>query len=1086
MTAYRCLELPGFDRRGGDVRLRSLIRGLRGRLWALLAVAVAVALSAAFAALVATAWSASLPTGARSDLATSADDDIVISKPLVSVQDDAATSQTVDQVVAQDAPGVFTVEHTVASESYTLPGSTATAPLETYAVAEPSVMAHARLTAGAWPSATTVAGPHGHEVPVAIPGVTAEQLGLRVGSELTVGRSPTDPGVDFLIVGEFRYLNTGPDQAALAWNTIGPGGITYSDPPAVTYGPLAVAPAALTDGTLVPGSGNWTLLPAAAPDLSVLQHAAQAVTADQRLAPWKSFQMTTPLTGELALVSARVTAGRAELLAAGLLCGLLAGLALGAAAGNLVARGAAQAALMRSRGAPAWKLAAVYLPDTILVLLAAALGVLVQAPLASSTLLRITSAAPVASIAGGALGRSPSPADWVAGLAVACAAVGTVLVRAARVATPSELAAAAGRQSAVSGLARTGADLALVVLAGAAVWQASNTGLVAVGTGGGAGVVLIVACAPALATAAGAALCGRLVALGARVGERAAGRARSLPTRLAVWELARTPLRYLLPALLSVAAVAGCGYAAAQHYSWQRSVHDQASFQVGADVAVSLAQPQTLAPAKPLAGAPGTLAATPIYTSTPAQGPMIVGLDSHSAPQTVNLRADQADRPLPALWSAITPAAEPGFALPGRPIAVGIEARLAIAGFAGSDVTMTVEDASGIAYQADLGNLPADGATHTLQAVLAPSPAGIDYPLRIINVTLNYQLPAAVNGGSFTVAAVTTRDAGQQTAAPVAGAAAAIASWTPAIDWNPAAEPLNATEPSVLQWKPEAGRGAVADFASGAGAGPGAATALAITAGTSGAPLPAIATQAFLTAADEKVGAVVDASVDQISIPLRIVAAVRAFPAVTGASGQALIVDLGELSDQAALNYDPLGPVMTWWLRTADGATPPVLPVAAVAQNATEVQAGLTDDPLAAVPQRVLTLGAVALVLLALLGLLISLLAAARAAAARDSVLSALGMTRPQRAALGVVLHTCVAAPAAVLGVGLGFALARLLVPVFVLSPEANRPQPPPVVLFAAPWSLAAAAVVTGCTALAALAGSAARRNPSAASRTGD
>jgi hypothetical protein len=1068
------------------VRLRSLLRGLRGRLWALLAVAVAVALSAAFAALVATAWSASLPTGARADLAASADDDIVISKPLVSVQDDTATTQTVDQAVAQDAPGVFTVEHTITSESYTLPGSTATAPLETYAVAEPSVMAHAQLTAGSWPSAATVAGPHGPEVPVAVPGVTAEQLGLRVGGSLTVGRSPTDPGVDFLVVGEFRYLGTGPDQAALAWNTIGPSGITYADSPAVTYGPLAVASAALTDGALVPGSGNWTLIPADAPSLGVLQHAVQAVATDQRLAPWKSFQMTTPLTGELALVSARVTAGRAELLAAGLLCGLLAGLALGAAAGNLVARGAAQAALMRSRGAPAWKLAAVYLPDTILVLLAAALGVLAQAPLAGSTWLRITSVTPGTSVVG-ALGRSPSPEDWAAGLAVACAAAGAVLLRAVRVPAPGELAAAAGRQSAVSNLARTGADLALVALAGAAVWQASNTGLVAAGTGGGTGVVLIVACAPALATAAGAALCGRLVALGARVGERAAGRARSLPARLAVWELARTPLRHLLPALLSVAAVAGCGYAAAQHDSWQRSVHDQAAFQVGADVSVSLAQPQALDPAAAPAGAPGTLAATPVYTSTPAQGPMIVGLDARSAPQTVDLRADQADRPLPALWSAITPAAEPGFALPGRPIALGIEARLAMPGLVGTGVTMTVEDASGIAYQVDLGDLPADAATHTLQAVLAPSATGIDYPLRIIGVALDYQLPAAVDGGSFTVAAVTARDGGQQTAAPVAGAAAAIASWTAAIDWNPAAESLNATEPAVVQWKAEAGHGAVADFSSGAGGGPGTATtALAITAGDSGEPLPAIATQAFLTAGDEKVGAVVDVDVGQISIPVRIVAAVRAFPAVTGASGQALIVDLGELSDQAALNYDPLGPVMTWWLRTADGATPPVLPVAAVAENAVQVQAGLVNDPLAAVPQRVLTLGAVALVLLALLGLLISLLAAARAAAARDSVLSALGMTRPQRAALGVVLHTCVAAPAAVLGVGLGFALAWLLVPVFVLSPEANRPQPPPIVLFAAPWSLAAAAIVTGCTALAALAGSAARRNPSAASRTGD
>jgi ABC-type antimicrobial peptide transport system permease subunit len=137
------------------------------------------------------------------------------------------------------------------------------------------------------------------------------------------------------------------------------------------------------------------------------------------------------------------------------------------------------------------------------------------------------------------------------------------------------------------------------------------------------------------------------------------------------------------------------------------------------------------------------------------------------------------------------------------------------------------------------------------------------------------------------------------------------------------------------------------------------------------------------------------------------------------------------------------------------------------------------------VPQRVLEIGAAALLLLALLGLLISLLAAAREATTRDTVLSALGMTWRQRATLACILHIAVTLPAGILGAGLGLLLSRLLVPVFVLSPQATEPQPPPVVLFAAGWPTAAAVVLVGLTALAAFAASARRRDPSATSRLG-
>jgi hypothetical protein len=1081
--------------------VRAQIRGLRARLYALSAVAVAVAAAAAAAALAVTAWSAALPLGARADLAGSPADYLVVSTGVVGPAGYAADTRTVEAAAARDAPGLFAIEQAATSEPYDLPDgangsaqASASTPGETapqtYVVAAPPVQAHARLSEGTWPGAATVAGALGPEVPVALPDTAAGLLGLRLGSTLTMTVAPHTPATTFVVVGVFRYLGAPRDRAALAWNQIGPAGAEFTtNPPGTLYGPLVAAPAAFTDGPVPYDTGFWTLTPIGAPGLSAVQKAVQAVTSDPNLTPALSYTTDAPATGEVAVLARRVTVARGELLAAAVLLGLLAGLALAAAVGNLIDRGAAQTALMRSRGAPAAKLAAVHLPDAALLFLAAALGTAAQGPLIGRALLRVPPLTPT----GGGAGLGLPAADWLAGLCVACVAAGFLLLRAARAAPPAQVAAATGRQSAASGLARAGADLALTGLAAVALIQAANTGLTATGTDGGSGVVLIVACAPALATAAGAALCGRLVGIAARLSERFAGRARALPSRLAAWELARTPQRHLIAALLSVAAVAGCGYAAAEHTSWERSAHDQAAFQVGADVAVDLGRPQPLAAGAALTRGQGIDASTPVFTSmlygsVPQQGPLVIGVDARTAAQTVDLRPDQADRPIPALWSAITPSAEPGLALPGRPTGLGVQARLT-GKLADPTVTLVVEDATGIAYSVPLGGLPADGAAHTLAAQIAPTGSAIAYPLRLIGVSLGYQLPALTPvGADFSLAALTARDAGSSAYTPVAGALDAVNAWTPGSTFS-AAGAGGLSPPTAATRRIAPGLGADTRFSSGQGlaqpAGAFTLTAPVLPGTATAAVLPGIATAAYLRANQETVGSEVTAEVDQTPVRVQIVAQVTTFPTLTAPGDQALIVDLGDLSDLAQLKGDPLAPVSLWWLHTAHGATPPVLPVAATATNTGQSAASLTGDPLAAVPQRVLTVGAAALVLLALLGLLISLLAAAREAAARDSVLSALGMTRSQRAALGALLHTAVATPAAVLGAGLGFLLARLLVPVFTLSSQAVRPDPPATVLFAAPWSLLAAAAVVACTALAALAVSARRRDPSAASRPG-
>jgi hypothetical protein len=1071
----------------------------------LLAVAAAVGVAAGFAALTATAWAVALPIGARADVASSAADSVVISKWVPGNVGVAQLDSFLRQAVSADAPGLFAVSRVLNSSPYRLPGSTGDVVEQIYAVDTPSVRAHAVLAAGVWPSTATdtrtaasarslaacttpldiseslnTSMPPCTVVPAALPVTTADQLKLSVGDRLTVSFSPNYPPVSFLIVGEYRLRTTVADRAALAWDQT-PAGVEFGSSVTV-FGPLAVAPEALTAGALPIDTAQWTLIPRGAPPLSTLRAAIAAINADKRLSD-KVFAANTALSDELSQVNQRSTAAEAQLLAAAILLGLLAGLAVAAAAGNLVGRGAAQAALMRSRGAPAWKLAAVYLPDVAVLFLAAAAGVLAQGPLLGRAVLRL--AAPDAGPAGlPAPGLGLSSAGWVAGAAVAGVAAVIVLLRAARTALPAQVAAAAGRQAAVAGVVRAGADVALLGLAVVSLWQATNTGLAASGTNGGTGVVLITACAPALAAAAGAAVCGRLVTIAALLSERLGARARSLPARLAAWELARTPARHVVPALLAVAAVAGCGYTAAQHASWQRSAHDQADFQVGADVAVNLGRPVTLDEAGRLTSAAGVQDATPVYQSLPLTGPTVLGLDAASAAHTSLLRPDQTGGSPTALWASITPATRPGTALPGRPVRLELTAKLTAPGLTGTSVSATVADATGLTYSVDLGPLPADGVRHTVVGRLASDASGLDYPLRLLGVGLDYQLPQAPESlpVAFTVGGVAELQGGATAFTPVPGALAAIGSWMPRANWAPSGRSLG--EAPVLGRRPTGADGSqTLHFASGDATHPARST-IFLTAGEEPV-LPAVATSAYLKASHESIGSTVPVLVDQATIKLRIVGAVSAFPAVDGiADDQALITDLGALSDEMVVQDDPPTAV-TWWLHTTDGAVPSALPVAAQAADARHIEAGLLADPMSAISQRVLEIGAVALVVLALLGLLISLLAAAREAGARDTVLSALGMTWRQRASLGCILHTAVALPAGILGVGLGLLLSRILVPVFVLSPQAAEPRPPAVVLFAAVWPVAAAAVLVGLTALAAFAASARRRDPSSTPRLG-
>ena len=205
--------------------------------------------------------------------------------------------------------------------------------------------------------------------------------------------------------------------------------------------------------------------------------------------------------------------------------------------------------------------------------------------------------------------------DWPAIAVAAVVAAGAVVIMvvpALGTVTPGTARARRGRQAAISGLTRAGADVALVLLAVVAGWQLRHYSAVSAGANGNFGVDPVIVIAPALALVGGTVLALRLLPIGGKAGDRLAARGRRLTAALASWQISRQPIRQGGAALLIVLAVATGTLALAQRQSWTRSDHDQAAFGAGAGRAGGN-QPAALGrPGRRPGPAPGVRHAMPV------------------------------------------------------------------------------------------------------------------------------------------------------------------------------------------------------------------------------------------------------------------------------------------------------------------------------------------------------------------------------------------------------------------------------------------------------------------------------------------
>jgi len=1091
--------------------------------WVVLAAAALTTLVAAAAAATLTVFTAqALPLAVQHDLVTAPDTAASVTALVSGPSQAAQGSATLRSRIAAAMPGIpFSFQEAFWSDPLglvpgALPASPANAGKGTTALLQAASMngiaSHATLVEGRWPTAS--GSSRQAAIPAALPASAAALLHVSPGDVLRLRDRITNALVTFDITGLFT--RQGPVAASSYWSlSYLPASGVSSVAGSSTYGPLIVSQAAFGPALTLSG-GSWEVQP----DMKAfsgadLNSVSTSLTTLSKSLPTASFlagaQLTTSLPSVLSGAASNLVVARSVLVISALQLLVLAVAALLAVARLLATQREGETALLIARGATRSQLTRLTAAEVVpLSALAAIAGGLAGIWLASV----LVSAGPLGTAGIRLAGRAGTWPDALgAAIVVAGLAVASLLAPGF---TPSTTAARVrrGRQAMVAGVARAGLDVALLVLAGLAVWQLRQYS--AASDAGTATIDPVLALAPALALAAGSVVTLRLLPLAARTTDRLAARGKGLVASLASWQFSRMPVRQGSAALLLIMAVATGTLALAQHGSWVKSAFDQAAFAAGGDVQVNV--PATLEPGAvgAVTSARGVTHSMAVAAEIQASPGEVIALDATQASQVARLRGDESALPPGSLFRAITPSGDlPGAVLaapqpgaragtiqltatlgpvggrppvPPAPASPGGQPPVPPAQLGPVTLTLTLLDATGSAYQVTTAAIAPDGHKHVLVASLGGNQAR--YPLRVAAITAAYLLPSHAapamaltlsglslagwtDAASSTVLAnlQSTADGSFNSQVPVSGAAHVTGQaatflfnpgWMRAGPVSNGLPPLPTQVPAQLALLPPAARVAA---------------------------IPAIATTAFVDANSTGIGSVVAASIDGQQIPLRIVAEVSSFPTVTTPAG-AIITDLGSVQEYLLRQSPPTLPVTQWWLATADGGIPPAVtasvPLGTVITSASGLATATTGDPLSAAPQLALLAMAAAAALLAITGFWVSIAADVRQRRAETALLAALGVTRRGVAGQLCLEKLLLSLPSAALGVLLGTLVARLLVPAVTLTPAAQQPMPPAITLYDLPQVIALALAVAVLPAAAAALAATRRPDPAAELRAAE
>ncbi|MFD4373753.1 ABC transporter permease [Streptomyces sp. NPDC058527] len=1092
---------------------------------ALLAVVLTTTVLATLAGFSGSIGNAALQAGLRDRSAAAA-------TLLVSGQVPAERRASADQTVTESARRAFdglpvTVRRLESSGPYALPRSlqppaarTGDPDLTHFAALDRSRLT---LVRGAWPSAARTGG----VVEAALPEEAAKRLKTGPGVVLELTDRLTDRRVKVRITGVYEPADTTDPY----WLLDPAGGRGVRTVSFTTYGPLLADPAVLASGTLALGETAWL----AGADFSRLDTGGiaslrEAATREPErlLADSASFgttiSVTTGLPTVLAQTERALAVSRSTLLIVAVQLVMLAAYALLLVARLLSTERSGETALLRARGASRRRIAGLAGAEALLLALPAAL----VAPPLSGPLTRLFAERSALSSLGVRLDTSPGLTVWLvsAGVALACAAAVVAPALAARDGDAVSLRKARG-----GGLpwpVRAGADLALLLIAGIALWQLQRQPEAAA-DGGSVDPVLVAA--PALALLAGTVLTLRLLPPAAKLAERRAAGGRGLSAALAGWQFSRRPLRGAGPVLLLVLAVAMGMLAIGQSRSWERSQHDQADFRAGTQIRVTGIGPGDPDRAARLAAVPGVREVAPVYRTymdVSGHNATVLAATTDRLADGLLIREDLAGGSPAALLDPLSPksGARPGFAVPEGSASLVVGLRNQAPRSSGAlRVTLVLEDAYGVPNRRGGGRRPAprgpppvsraragptggrsrgplrdphrgggragpppgggapppppDGATHRFSVDLAGHSGG---GLVLTGIEADGELfegdllgPPVQRAVHVDLLGTTGSDGELRTADP----ARALTAWTAGGD-----QTLRGSAQDPVKLKGRAGTPAAA----GRGTPYSVpydlenafsetypplsetyAVRLAAPLGKQDGLLPGLASEAFATASGTKPGDRVQLSLGGRRIDVVVTRVVEDLP-TTGSSGRTTDAEAaggvpqdggGILVDLTAVNRflaatDPTAPVAPteWWLTAERGAADTV--AKALRERADdepgeitvrdELAEDLLGDPLGAGPHTALMAVAAAAAALAAVGFAVGSAGSVRERAAEFAILRAIGAPRRRLARLLAVEQGVLIAVGLLVGVALGTLLARIVVPLVVLTGRATRPVPPVLV----------------------------------------
>lgn len=956
-------------------------------------------------------------------------------------------------------------------DSYAAPGEERSAhPRLTAFATYSGIEEHARLTTGRWPAATA-SGP----VEAALPVPAARALGFAPGRTVTLHSRVEGPAVTVRITGLFTVRRTddwfwGGDRLV----TTGVERLGYT-----TYGPLVVSPATFTTRFATSVTARWLALPALGrlPAGSLADVAARARALPAALgadpAGGSAYSVKSSVADLLTQVDRALLVSRSTLLIPALQVVVLAVYTLVLVARLLAEHRRIEVTVMRARGASSRQIAALAVGEALMISLPSA----VAAPFLAPLLVRAAMATPLLGMPGPRLDLEPTLLTW--GVAIAGALACTVAIALPPLRgigrTYVSTMTARGRGRRRDAIQRAGADLALVVLAGLAVWQLAHYGgPVTTTAASGLGFDPLIVAGPALALLAGGVMILRLVPIASRAGEVATARTRGLSPAVGTRQVSRRPLHTAGPALLLVMTVAVGVLSVVTGLTWRQSQIDQADFRAGTDLRIGAPSDQD-SPAPPGQGEryarlPGVTAVSPVLRDTGTTGSTEVTVLAADATKLGSLIRTRSGVPSGVPFTRLADAGTrmSAVSVPGRPTRLAAGFRVAATKLRGPvRISLIIGDGLRLTYEVDAGDVPSDGATHTKVvdlSGLAGQGGALSYGLTVRGFRFAYVRESSRPPASLTVTEIRP------------GTASGFGA------------PLR--PPPGTHWSGEAGTsvGAASPLAFGSGGGsaglmtarlptaPALETSAPQIAGSvllrsgdaAGAsppgPIPAIVTGDLAARAHASVGGRLDLTEGSIEQTVTIAAIVPALPSTTPGT-PAVLVDWTALGDGALSSGDPAPAPNEWWLVTHGNDAPAVRALTdhpelgGTTVDRLALRHRLRDDRLGAALQGALLLGFGAALVFAAIGFAVNSAVAARERVAEFAILRALGIRGRQVFGLVAVEQAFLVGMGLVGGLLLGVVVARLVVPHVVLTAGATAPYPPAHVILRWPAILAVPAI---------------------------